>query len=167
MSWTPTAILGISQRVGDEGVKFRVMAGTTYVGCCSSMKEAKTLLLDAGVALCSRTKPAEEVELFRAVYPLFADWMPSDYLTHQAALTKTAARDIRHSPAVYQLWIRGAMYDALLESFKGNQRMFLEPPYHRLPKNSIQERLVGGGWGRGRGDGGGHHGNSCFRSRRS
>ena len=120
MSWTPTAILGISQRVGDEGVKFRVMAGTTYVGCCSSMKEAKTLLLDAGVALCSRTKPAEEVELFRAVYPLFADWMPSDYLTHQAVLTKTAARDIRHSLAVYQLWIRGASYDALGKSGEGN-----------------------------------------------
>ena len=139
----PTAILGISQRVSGEDVKFRVMAGTTYVGCCSSMKEAKTLLLDAGFALCARTNTAEEVELFRAVYPLFADWMPSDYLTHQAALTKTGARDIRHSPAVYQLWIRGASYD-----------MFLETPCHRLPKNSIQERCVGGGWGRGRGDGG-------------
>ena len=98
------------------GVKFRVMAGTTYLGCCNSMKEARTLLLDSGVALCSKSDSAKEVELFRAVYPLFADWMPSDYLTHQAVLTKTAARDIRHSPAVYQLWIRGATYDIFLDT---------------------------------------------------
>ena len=100
MSWTPTAILGISQRVGHEGVIFRVMAGTTYKGCCRSMKEARTLLLDSGVALCSKSDSAKEVELFRAVYPLFADWMPSDYLTHKAALTNTGARDIRHSHEV-------------------------------------------------------------------
>ena len=159
-TWTPTAILGISQRVGDEGVIYRVMAGTTYKGCCRSMKEARTLLLDSGVALCSKSDSAKEVELFRAVYPLFADWMPSDYLTHQAALTKTGARDIRHSPAVYQLWIRGASYDAL---GKGIKVCSWRPPATDCPRTVFRNGLLGEGTG-GRG---GHHGNSCFRSRRS
>ena len=90
-----------------------------------------------------------------AVYPLFADWLPSDYLTLQAALKKTGARDIRHSPAVYQLWIRGASYDPLGKGINVCSRMLLYVPGDPLPPAAQKKVFRNGLMGKGTGDGGG------------
>ena len=104
-----TDVVGITCRVDKRGRKtHRVFNGDEYVGTTKEgMQKAKLLLTQAGGTIRHREDAEHELALWKALYPQFADWMPCDYLTHRGLMKSTdGTKDIRQSPAVYQLWIR-------------------------------------------------------------
>ena len=107
MSWTATDIVGITWRASSSGNQFRVQHGDMYLGMVHSRKEGIQLLKDNGAEVRLNHNPEQEIRLWRAVYPLFADWLPCDVVSlHELMKSKDGSRDIRQSPALYQLWIR-------------------------------------------------------------
>ena len=106
--WKSTQIVGVCMRsrdtTGDNS--YRARNGREYLGVFGSMTQAMTALSNAGMEIQTVKDEDAEIALFRTVYPLFRGWRPTDYLTHEAAMSEPRTATLRTFPAAYHFWIR-------------------------------------------------------------
>ena len=122
MSWIATDIVGVTWRVSSKGKQFRVQDGDKYLGQVDSKRGAILLLKENGAEI--RLKHDEEVEIaiFRALIPLFQQWLPTDVVSLQSTLKNPKSSVIRLYPVVYGAFLRAKEFefrDLLLKWFLG------------------------------------------------
>ena len=120
MSWTATDIVGITWRASPKGDQFRVQHGDTYLGQVHSRKGAIQLLKENGSQVRPKHNNETEIAVFRALIPLFQQWLPTDVVSLQSTLNNPKSSVIRLYPVVYGAFLRAKEFefrDLLLKWF--------------------------------------------------
>ena len=106
-------MVGLAVRTtADGGEAFRIHNNSEYVPLTfHSRKDAIEHMKSLGMDIKATHDPEAEIGLFRALWPLFDNWLPTDYLSHRACVQNRKTSFIQQIPVVYGIYVRGKEYE--------------------------------------------------------
>ena len=106
-------MVGLAVRTtADGGEAFRIHNNSEYVPLTfHSRKDAIEHMKSLGMDIKATHDPEAEIGLFRALWPLFDNWLPTDYLSHRACVQNPKTSFIQQIPVVYGIYVRGKEYE--------------------------------------------------------
>ena len=100
----PTDIVGITH-CADTGL-FRVRGGREYIGCYDSEREASVAMKEKDMDIKAHLSAEEELAYWHAIYPQFVGWLPTDAVSHIAAVMDPDTAHIRMYHAACHSFMR-------------------------------------------------------------